>query len=157
MTCFFVDSFESRMNPRFLAESEKGMRAKSNRVREGNGRRFQGRRKGKEKSFCWHWCSELCLCEEWPLFLIPLDLNSPFVYLIQIIWLFVWFKPYSCLLDWDSTVVLLVLFGWWVGWLLLLSVFVFFLFFIQILLLFVWFKQYSCLLGWDSMFFASLK
>ena len=28
------------------------MRAKSNRVREGNGRRFQGRRKGKEKSFC---------------------------------------------------------------------------------------------------------
>ena len=28
------------------------MRAKSNRVREGNGRRFQGRRKGKVKSFC---------------------------------------------------------------------------------------------------------
>ena len=28
------------------------MRAKSNRVREGNGGRFQGRRKGKEKSFC---------------------------------------------------------------------------------------------------------
>ena len=28
------------------------MRAKSNRVKEGNGRRFQGRRKGKEKSFC---------------------------------------------------------------------------------------------------------
>ena len=28
------------------------VRAKSNRVREGNGRRFQGRRKGKEKSFC---------------------------------------------------------------------------------------------------------
>ena len=28
------------------------MRAKSNRVREGNGRRLQGRRKGKEKSFC---------------------------------------------------------------------------------------------------------
>ena len=27
------------------------MRAKSNRVREGNGGRFQGRRKGKEKSF----------------------------------------------------------------------------------------------------------
>ena len=49
-----MDSFESRMNPRFLAESEKGsvVRAKSNRVREGNGRRFQGRRKGKEKSFC---------------------------------------------------------------------------------------------------------
>ena len=28
------------------------VRAKSNRDREGNGRRFQGRRKGKEKSFC---------------------------------------------------------------------------------------------------------
>ena len=28
------------------------MRAKSNRIREGNGRRFQGRRKGKEKRFC---------------------------------------------------------------------------------------------------------
>ena len=28
------------------------MRAKTNRVREGNGRKFQGRRKGKEKSFC---------------------------------------------------------------------------------------------------------
>ena len=28
------------------------MRAKSNRVMEGNGRRFQERRKGKEKSFC---------------------------------------------------------------------------------------------------------
>ena len=28
------------------------MRAKSNQVREGNGGRFQGRQKGKEKSFC---------------------------------------------------------------------------------------------------------
>ena len=28
------------------------MRAKSNRVREGNGGWFQGRRKGNEKSFC---------------------------------------------------------------------------------------------------------
>ena len=28
------------------------VRSKSNRVREGNGRRFQGRRKGKEKKFC---------------------------------------------------------------------------------------------------------
>ena len=25
MTCFFMDSFKSRMNPRLLAESEKGM------------------------------------------------------------------------------------------------------------------------------------
>ena len=32
MTCFFMGSFESRMNPRFLAESEKWdvVRAKSN-------------------------------------------------------------------------------------------------------------------------------
>ena len=28
------------------------MRAKGNRVREGNGGRFQGRRKRKEKNFC---------------------------------------------------------------------------------------------------------
>ena len=28
------------------------MRAKSNWVREGNGGKFKGRRKGKEKSFC---------------------------------------------------------------------------------------------------------
>ena len=28
------------------------MRAKSNRIREGNGRRFLGRQKWKEKSFC---------------------------------------------------------------------------------------------------------
>jgi len=28
------------------------VRAKSNQVREGNGGRFQGRQKGKEKSFC---------------------------------------------------------------------------------------------------------
>ena len=28
------------------------VRTKSNPIREGNGRRFQGRRKGKEKSFC---------------------------------------------------------------------------------------------------------
>ena len=47
-----MDSFESRMNPRFLAESEKGMLWESNRIREENSRRFQGRRKGKEKSFC---------------------------------------------------------------------------------------------------------
>ena len=56
MMCFFMDSFESGMNPRFLAESLREgdvVRAKSNRVREGNGRRFQGRRKGKEESlFC---------------------------------------------------------------------------------------------------------
>ena len=28
------------------------MRAKNNRVRDGNGGRFQGRRKGKQKNFC---------------------------------------------------------------------------------------------------------
>ena len=50
-----MDSFESRMNPRFLAESEKGMLWEPRvtcRIREGNGGMFQGRRKGKEKSFC---------------------------------------------------------------------------------------------------------
>ena len=42
MTRFFVNSFESRINPKFLAESERNaVKAKSNRVREGNGRRFQ--------------------------------------------------------------------------------------------------------------------
>ena len=40
------------MNPRFLAESEKGMLSKSNQIKAGNGGRFQGRRKGKKKSFC---------------------------------------------------------------------------------------------------------
>ena len=46
------------------------MRAKSNRVREGYGRRFQGRRKGKEKSFCFvvvqfHSCFHVvCACIE---------------------------------------------------------------------------------------------
>ena len=54
MTCFFMDSFESRMNPRFLAEGDV-VRAKSNRVREGNSGRFQGRRKGKEKSLFCRW------------------------------------------------------------------------------------------------------
>ena len=53
-----MDRLESRRTPRFLAESEKGMLweprviNKSNQVREGNGGRFQGRWKGKEKSFC---------------------------------------------------------------------------------------------------------
>ena len=39
MLNFVVDSFESRMNPRFLARSDwegNAVRAKSNRVREGN-------------------------------------------------------------------------------------------------------------------------
>ena len=50
------------------------MRAKSNRVWEGNGGRFQGRRKGKEKSFCFvvvqfklisgHPCFYICACIE---------------------------------------------------------------------------------------------
>ena len=71
-----MDSFESTMNPRFLAESEKGMRAKSNQIREGNGRRFQGRRKGKEMSLFHHrsvWddfpsSMFLCrLCMQWVL------------------------------------------------------------------------------------------
>ena len=51
--------------------------AKINRVREGNGRRFQGRRKGKEKSFCFvvvqfelifrHPCYLCRLCMHWIL------------------------------------------------------------------------------------------
>ena len=51
-----MDTFESRITPRFLAESEGDVvRARSNRVGGGGGggggwgRRFQGRRKG---SFC---------------------------------------------------------------------------------------------------------
>ena len=48
-----MDSFESRMNPRPSRIREGDVvRAKSNRVRERYGRRFQGRRKRKEKSFC---------------------------------------------------------------------------------------------------------
>ena len=49
------------------------VRAKSNRVREGTGRRFQGRRKGKEKSFCLVWADFpssmflCCLCMHWVL------------------------------------------------------------------------------------------
>ena len=38
------------------------MRAKSNRIREGNGRRFQGIQKGKEKSFCFVVQFELIFC-----------------------------------------------------------------------------------------------
>ena len=55
MTCFFMDRFESVKNdcklPGRMRDGDV-VRAESNRVREGNGRRFQGRRKGKEKSFC---------------------------------------------------------------------------------------------------------
>ena len=52
------------------------VRAKSNRVREGNGKRFQGRRKGKEKSFFCRrsvWADFpssmflCCLCMHWVL------------------------------------------------------------------------------------------
>ena len=42
------------------------VRAKSNRTREGNCRRFQGRRKGKEKSFCFIVVQfELIFCHPW--------------------------------------------------------------------------------------------
>ena len=48
-----MDSLESRMNPRFRAESEKGMLWEPRVIESGGKRiRFQGRRKGKEKSFC---------------------------------------------------------------------------------------------------------
>ena len=42
-----MDSFESRMNPRFLAESDerKVGRAKSNRIREGNGGKVSRKKK----------------------------------------------------------------------------------------------------------------
>ena len=50
------------LHGRFLAKNESKVpgrirkwdvvRTKSNRIREGNSRRFQGRQKGKEKSFC---------------------------------------------------------------------------------------------------------
>ena len=43
-----MDSFESRMTPRFLAELEKGMLWEPRVIESG---RFQGRRKGNEKSF----------------------------------------------------------------------------------------------------------
>ena len=54
MRCFFMDSFGSRMTlkvPGIIREGDVG-RAKSNWIREGNSGRFQGRQKGKEKSFC---------------------------------------------------------------------------------------------------------
>ena len=53
MMCLFVDSFESRMNPGRISKGD-AVRAKSNRIREGNSGsgRFYGRQKGKEKSFC---------------------------------------------------------------------------------------------------------
>ena len=35
MTCFFMDNSESRMNPRFLAESEKGMLRRSRVIESG--------------------------------------------------------------------------------------------------------------------------
>ena len=37
MTCFFMDSFESRMNPWFLAESEKGMLREPRLIESGRG------------------------------------------------------------------------------------------------------------------------
>ena len=46
----FWDKNESKI-PGRIREGDV-VRVKSNRIREGNGRRFQGRRKGKEKSFC---------------------------------------------------------------------------------------------------------
>ena len=52
MTCFFMDRFGSRMTPRFLAESEQGMLWEPRVTESGNGGRFQGRRKWKQKSFC---------------------------------------------------------------------------------------------------------
>ena len=48
MTCFFMDRFESRMNPRFLAESEKGM-LREPRVTESGRKRWKVSRKTKRE------------------------------------------------------------------------------------------------------------
>ena len=52
MTCFFMDSFESRMNPRFLAESEKGMLREPRVIESGRGtvKGFKEDEKGKRRA-----------------------------------------------------------------------------------------------------------
>ena len=50
--CFFMDSFESRMNPRFLAESEKGMLWDARVIESGRGlvEGFKEDEKGKRRA-----------------------------------------------------------------------------------------------------------
>ena len=71
------------------------MRAKSNRVKEGNGRRFQGRRKGKEKSFCFvvvqfelifrhPCCYVVCACIEFFVVVVHFTERSGFLELCVI-------------------------------------------------------------------------
>ena len=50
MTCFFVDSFESRMNPRFLAESEKGREPRVTKSERGTVEGFKEDEKGKRRA-----------------------------------------------------------------------------------------------------------
>ena len=52
MMCFFMDSFESRMNPRFLAESEKGMLWEPRVIEWGRGmvEGFKEDEKGKRRA-----------------------------------------------------------------------------------------------------------
>ena len=52
MTCFFMDSFESRMNPRFLEESEKGMFREPRVIESGRGtvEGFKEDEKGKRRA-----------------------------------------------------------------------------------------------------------
>ena len=55
MTCFFMDSFESRMNPRFLAESEKGMLREPKIIESGRetvGFKEDEKREREELPFC---------------------------------------------------------------------------------------------------------
>ena len=54
MTCFFMDSFESRTNPRFLAESQKGM-LREPKITESGRETVEGFKKDekrKELLFC---------------------------------------------------------------------------------------------------------
>ena len=53
MTCFFRDSFESRTNPRFLAESEKGMLREPRVIESGKetGEGLKEDEKGKRRAY----------------------------------------------------------------------------------------------------------
>ena len=53
MTCFFMDRFESRMNTRFLAESEKGMLREPRVIESGRetGEGFNEDEKGKRRAY----------------------------------------------------------------------------------------------------------
>ena len=50
MACFFMDRFESRMTPRFLAESEKGMLPRVTESRRETVEGFKEDEKGKRRA-----------------------------------------------------------------------------------------------------------